>query len=104
MEYWIAIDASTPFGVYLLTQQGKIGGATNLVTCGTTTHPLIVAKDMDWSHPSVLRMTHIQNPAGEDRKERPLAVQCSSVLFAARVEPVAADGTRMEQAPSSSLH
>lgn len=104
MEHWIAIDSNSAIGMYLLVKRGTIGGASDIVQCGTITHPLIVGKDLDWSTQGFLRLTHLQNPASTEKQEWPLVIPSSAVLFVSKVDPAAGANAQKQQTPTSALH
>jgi hypothetical protein len=105
MEYWIAVDANSAAGQFLLSLRGKIGGATNVVFCNAITHPLIVATDLDWSLHGFVRMTHHRNPGAENPLARELVLPSSAILLVTPTEPPAVSEQRGEQTNTpTSLH
>lgn len=105
MEYFVGIDAASPFGQFLLAEKGKIGGASATVLPGVIEHPVIVCTDMDWSMlPAFVRVTHMRNSSAPDPAPRELVIPASIVLVVAPIQANAQVPSAAQQLPSSSLH
>lgn len=97
MEYVLAIDGKSPFGAFLLSLKNKIGGASGWIEQANESHPVVIAKDLDWGLlPAFVRMTHIRNPEAEDRQLTELVVPAAIVL-AVMPKAAPADQPRAEQ-------
>lgn len=103
MEFLVAIDADSAFGVFLLSIKGKVGGATTTLGANGKEHPVIVATNLRWDAPAFVRMTHLQNPGVDDRLPREIAVPAATVLAAAERIPADQPSGVQQPAPSS-LH
>lgn len=80
MKYLVLVDSQTPAGMLLLSMLKKIGGASDVVTCGVTPHPAIYCSAIDWgSAPSFVRLTHLANPPDQD-SARELVVPHTCIL------------------------
>ena len=104
MEYLIAVDVNSVAGQFLLSLHGKIGGSTATVVGNAITHPVIVAKDLEWFHPSFVRLMHLRNPEGENPLARELVLPCSSILFVAKKEVPPAEPRGEQAGTTTPLH
>lgn len=102
MEFIVAIDGQSPLGQHLLSMHLKIGGASAVATLSAISHPLIVAKDLDWSRSGFVKMTHLQNPDTDNPMPRTLVVPDSIVLLAIEKIPTATPAE--QEKPPASLH
>lgn len=82
MEQVVVIDGASALGAMLLTLNGKVGGASGVLTLNFMNHPAILCTDLDWSTPGVLQATHLQNPGTGDQAPRRIAIRAQDVLFA----------------------
>lgn len=104
MEFLVVIDAQSLFGKHLLTQHGKIGGASGLWTGeNKETHPVIVGTGLSPHSPGLLQLTHLQDPGHGNQAPRQVLVPANTVLVAlehlAASKPPAA-----QQSPTGPLH
>jgi hypothetical protein len=81
MEYIVILDVHSPIGMFLLTQRGNVGGATDVMPLPTGAHPYVIAKDLDWSKlPAFVGMIHLRDPGMPDQRPRELVAPASAVL------------------------
>lgn len=101
MEYWLVIDADSPYGQYLLAMQGKIGGATTTMDTGLKKHPAIRCSGLDWgTAPALLSATHFRNPDVADRLPQQVIVPRTCIACVLAIDPIAAGGA---SAPAGGL-
>lgn len=100
MEYFVAVDANSPAGLFLLSLKGKIGGASSVIECGLISHPVLVCKDLDWKiHPGFVRMTQIRNPGAPDPQPREIALPSSALLLVAAADATATQPPALQTPP-----
>lgn len=81
MKYLAVLDADSQVGTLMLAMRGKIGGASDVVTCGVKSHPAIFCSAVDWGiSPAFVRLTHLTNPPDQDSAQE-LVVPHKCILF-----------------------